>query len=211
MKMIRQRFGALLILGILIFPPVTRAAGPDASLLQTPGTGSACALTYSPEDLQQLIPQLANDAAGLGQGLADAIADVIASQGNPSGLIVGTELQGALFVGYRKGVGKVLFKGQPLSDARTISWSAPSIGTDVGGSVGRAAILVYGARDMSSLMRQFISIEGTFHMVAGASISYMQSMDDPGPGSSPQLAYISVGLGMDAGVAVETLSFSPSG
>lgn len=166
-------------------------------------------LNYSREDLLQLIPRLASDAAGLSQDLADAIADVIASHGNPSGLIVGNELQGALIIGYQTGSGQILFKGQPVSDARAISWSAPSIGTDVGGSMGRVAILVYGARDVNSLMRQFVAIEGTFHMVAGASVSYMSGLDTE-PGPTPQLAYISVGLGVDSGIAIESLTFSRS-
>lgn len=204
-RAILSGLGVLGLVGFLMGSPIARASGQVIPLSEAAGSGGG--LTFSQDDLQQLLPQLATDASDLGQGLADAMADVLASQGNPTGLIVGTEMQGALFVGYRKGSGRILFKGQQVSDAQPIYWEAPSIGWDVGASVGRVAILVYGARDFSALRRQFVSVEGSFHMVAGASISYMRDLEQ-GAGPSPQLAYISVGLGVDGGIAVEALNFS---
>lgn len=59
--------------------------------------------TFSNEDLQKVIPELANDTSILGQDLATGIAETIGKLGNPTGIIVGTEAQGAFFVGYRKG------------------------------------------------------------------------------------------------------------
>lgn len=170
--------------------------------------GAQAPTTFSNDDLQKIIPELANDTSALGQDLASGIAAVIAKLGAPTGVIVGSEAQGAFFVGYRKGSGSLMFKGQKASEATPLFWRAPSIGFNVGGSASRVAVLVYGTHSSDALLQKFVSVEGSLHTIGGGSISYLQSTQSAPDEQGIQLAYVAIGVGLDAGVSVEYLTFT---
>ena len=163
--------------------------------------------TMSASEVFTAIEGLGGDVA---QSMAKVIQTVFEGSGKPTAVIVGSEWQGAFFVGYRKGTGKVIFKGQDPETAPEIFWRAPSIGLNVGGSASKVAILVYGATTPKQLQQTFASIQGSYHVVVGAGVSYLRSNLDLDDKNAIGLAYVTVGVGLDAGVAVESLSFSKS-
>lgn len=160
--------------------------------------------TFSSSEVLKAIGDLGGAASS---DMAKVVEEVFAKSGRPSAIIVGDELQAAVIIGYRKGSGKLLFKGQPASQAMPLGWRAPSIGINIGGSASKVTVLVYGAHAPSQVLQRFVSIEGSFHYIAGAAISYMRSSLDADEKSPVSLAHVSVGLGLDAGVALESLSF----
>lgn len=160
--------------------------------------------TFTSSEVLKAISDLGGDVSS---DMAKVIESVFAKSGRPTGIIVGKEAQGAFFLGYRKGSGKLLVKGQAPAQAQGLAWHAPSIGFNVGASVSRVTILVYGARSSDQLMERFTSIEGSYHFIAGAAVSYLRSSLDMEDKSAISLAHVSVGVGLDAGVALESLTF----
>jgi len=160
--------------------------------------------TFTSSEVLKAISDLGGDVS---QDMARIIESVFARSGRPSAVIVGKEMQGSFIIGYRKGSGKLLAKGQSAAQAQDLSWHAPSIGFNVGGSASRVAILVYGARTQDQLMERFTSISGSYHFIAGAAVSWLRSSLDMTDKTSISLAHVSVGVGLDAGVALESLTF----
>lgn len=138
--------------------------------------------------------------------LSDVMKAVLERSGQPTALILGDEMQGSFFVGYRKGNGKIVFHQQALSTSSDLRWSAPSIGINVGATKSKVAILVYGAENIEQLKQRFVSIQGSYHLIGGAGVSYMTNQNDH-QADKINLVYISVGVGLDAGFAIESLSF----
>jgi hypothetical protein len=167
--------------------------------------GAAADETMSSSEVLQAIKDLGGDAA---VDLSKVIEKIFAESGRPTAVIVGSEAQGSFIVGYRKGSGKLVFKGQSAANAEPLFWRAPSFGINVGASVSKVAVLVYGAKNRDELLRRFASVEGSYHLLAGASVSYLRSSLDPQEKGAINLAYVTVGVGVDAGVAVESLTFS---
>lgn len=160
--------------------------------------------TFTSAEVLKAISDLGGDVSA---DMAKVLESVFAQNGRPTAVVVGKEAQGAFIIGYRKGSGKLLAKGQAASQAQSLSWHAPSIGFNVGGSASRVTILVYGARSTDQLMDRFTSIEGSYHFIAGAAVSYLRSSLDMTDKTAISLAHVSVGLGLDAGVALESLTF----
>lgn len=174
-----------------------RAEAPAAQTAKDDGT-------FTSDEVLKAISDLGGDVS---QDMAKVIESVFARSGRPSAIIVGKEMQGSFIIGYRKGSGKLLAKGQAASEARALSWHAPSIGFNVGGSASRVTILVYGARNSDQLMDRFTSIQGSYHFIAGAAVSWLRSTLDMTDKAAVTLAHVSVGVGLDAGVALESLTF----
>lgn len=177
---------------------------PVRSFAQEAAPSAPADDTFSSSEVLKAIVDLGGAASS---DMSKVVEEVFAKKGRPSAVIVGDELQAALIVGYRKGSGKLLFKGQSAAQATPLGWRAPSIGFNVGGSASKVTILVYGARSADQVLQRYTSIEGTFHYIAGASISYMRSSLDYSDKAAVSLAHVSVGLGLDGGVALESLSF----
>lgn len=174
-----------------------RAEAPAAQTAKDDGT-------FTSDEVLKAISDLGGDVS---QDMAKVIESVFARSGRPSAVIVGKEMQGSFIIGYRKGSGKLLAKGQAASQAQALSWHAPSIGFNVGGSASRVTILVYGARNSDQLMDRFTSIQGSYHFIAGAAVSWLRSTLDMTDKAAVTLAHVSVGVGLDAGVALESLTF----
>jgi hypothetical protein len=174
-------------------------------LMQVPSVGYAdkqAGLTI--DEVNQALGDFGGDAA---VELAKVVQSVFAKVGEPTAMIVGDEMQGSFIVGFRKGDGRLIFHGQRMENAPLIRWSAPSIGINVGGSVSKVAILVYNAQSEEELKQAFASIQGSYHFIGGAAVSYLSNSLSRKNGRKINLVHISVGLGLDAGVAVERLKF----
>ena len=157
------------------------------------------------EEVSQALGDFAGDAA---ESFSGVIKKVFENSGQPTALILGDEMQGSFFVGYRRGDGNIMFHGQNIQSANKIRWSAPSLGINVGASMSKVAILVYGAQNPEQLKQRFISLQGSYHVIGGAGISYLTNkFNKDSSENNIKLVYISVGLGLDAGVAVEALAF----
>jgi hypothetical protein len=168
----------------------------------------AAGQSREPLTLDEVGSAIGGFAGEASEAFTDVIKKVFEKSGQPSALILGDEMQGSFFVGYRKGDGRIMFHGQDIQSGRTLRWSAPSVGVNVGASLSKVAILVYGADGMQDLNQRFISLQGSYHVIGGAGVSYMTNkIKQEGPGKKINLVYISVGLGLDAGFAVESLIF----
>ena len=171
---------------------------------QAEPSGSA---TFSADEIQQTLRSLGADAETLGEGMAKGIASVIAKYGQPTGLIVGGEFQGSLIVGYRKGSGQLLFKGQAPEQARKIFWEAPSIGFGAGATASKVCLLIYGTRDHTQVLGHFASGQGSAHWLAGGSISVLSNLAHDAE-ARVSLVDVAVGVGFDLTARLEGLTFT---
>jgi hypothetical protein len=156
------------------------------------------------DEINTALGKFGGDAA---VDLADVVKTVFSKVGQPTAMIVGDEMQAAIIVGFRKGEGRIIFPGDRMEYAPSLQWTAPSLGINVGGSMSKVAILVYGAQSPEDLKQAFASIQGSYHLIGGASVSYLTNTLTRTNGREIRLVHISVGLGLDAGVAVERLKF----
>jgi hypothetical protein len=176
--------------------PAMESVEVRAASSKTPATHKAAHDdTYTEREVLEAIADLGGDISG---SVADIIAAIFQKSGRPTGVIVGEELQGSFIVGYRQGRGKVKFKS--ARGAEKLVWRAPSIGFNVGASANKVTILVYNAKDHESLLRTFASIQGSYHFILGGGVTYLHA-------GGINLAHVAVGVGFDAGVAVEGLTF----
>jgi len=159
------------------------------------------------KEIQEALVKFGDGTNALGQGMADGIASDIARFGHPKGVIVGGEFEvSALFLGYRKGSGHVVFKGQDLSKAPKIFWEAPSLGIGVGLASSRSCLLIYGTENYQELMGEYGSGSGSAHWIAGASISYLAQA---GQQEHVHIADVGVGIGFNLTAHVEALKLTP--
>lgn len=156
------------------------------------------------DEVTTAIGEFGGDAA---VELSNVVKTIFAKSGQPSALILGDEIQGSFIIGYRKGSGTIVYHGVKSDQAPKIKWSAPSIGINVGATASKVAILVYGAESIEDLKQKFVSLQGSYHLIGGAAVSYMTNPQRAENSKKITLAYVSVGVGLDAGVAVESLSF----
>lgn len=198
MMKVRNVLTVVAVLGLALLP--TRAFCAETTATQSAKDDG----TFTSAEVLKAISDLGGDVSA---DMAKVVESVFAQNGRPTAVIVGKEAQGAFIIGYRKGSGKLLAKGQTAAQAQGLSWHAPSIGFNVGASASRVTILVYGARNTDQLMDRFTSIQGSYHFIAGAAVSYLRSSLDMTDKTAISLAHVSVGLGLDAGVALESLTF----
>jgi hypothetical protein len=165
--------------------------------------------TLSDEEINEAMKKLGQGTNALGDGMAQGIASVIARFGHPLGVIIGREAQGSLILGYRKGSGKVVYKGDTPQTARKIFWSAPSIGIGAGLTSSRVCILIYGAHNYDQLLGSYGSGQGSAHWLAGASVSVISNLVDD-DSKNITLANVAVGIGFDLTARVEGMKLSKS-
>lgn len=186
-----KALGLLIACVFTVFSPIASRASDRGDVL-------------SLDEINNALGSFGGDAA---VEFANVMEKILANHGRPTAIIVGDEMQGSLFVGYRKGEGRLMFHGQTLPLASYMRWNAPSIGINVGASVSKVAILVYGARSAADLRQSFASIQGSYHFIGGAGISYLTNELSRKRLRDVKLIHVSVGLGLDAGVAIEKLKF----
>ncbi len=108
------------------------------------------------------------------EGLAGIIENILKDQGKPNAYIAGREAAGAFVVGLRYGSGVMNHK---VEGQRTVYWTGPSVGFDVGGDATKVFVLVYNLYDSQELYRRFPAAEGRAYFVGGFSASYLRRGD----------------------------------
>jgi hypothetical protein len=103
------------------------------------------------------------------EGLGKVIERIFAENGRPNGYIAGREGGGAFIAGLRYGNGELYHK---VEGQKTVNWTGPSLGIDVGGDLNRSFVLVYNLYDTEDLFRRYPMIEGKVYYIGGFSVNY---------------------------------------
>ncbi len=180
-------------LALLPQPALAQASQAPASAAQESGNPSSA--TYSMGE----ILRAADGALGEGaEGLGKLVEGIFADLGEPNAYIVGGEGGGALVVGLRYGKGTLYSK---VEGERTVYWTGPSIGPDVGGDASRSFTLVYNLNDTDEIFQRFPAVEGKIYFVGGVSANYHQR-------GNVILVPIRLGAGWRLGANVGYLKYS---
>jgi hypothetical protein len=153
------------------------------------------ATTYQKDDLIGAAEGVFGKGA---QGLAGLIEDLLAKQGRPNGYITGREASGAFVVGLRYGSGKLHHK---IEGERTVYWTGPSVGFDIGGNASNTFVLVYNLYDSQELFQRFPAGEGAAYFIGGFHVSYLRSGDKV-------LIPVRLGAGLRLGANVGYMKFT---
>lgn len=136
---------------------------------------------------------------GAAEGIAQVVEKAFADHGRPNAYIQGEEASGAIGVGLRYGQGRLVRKS---GAARSLFWQGPSIGLDIGGNASKVFVLVYNLGGTNSIFQRFPGVEGSYYVVAGVGMHYMQS-------GRIILAPIRTGVGLRAGVNMNYIHITP--
>jgi len=182
--------------------PPAEAAPPPAVQSQsapTPApavdTRTQAASTFNHDDLLAAAEGVFGKGAS---GLAGIIEDILKDQGEPNAYIAGSEGSGAIGVGLRYGKGEMFHK---VEGERTVYWTGPSIGFDLGGDANKVFVLVYNLYDSQDLYKRFPQGEGHVYFVGGFSASYLRRGD-------VVLIPVRLGVGWRLGVNAGYMKFS---
>ena len=132
------------------------------------------------------------------EGLAGIMENILKDQGKPNAYIAGREASGAFVVGLRYGSGVMNHK---IEGQRTVYWTGPSVGFDVGGDATKVFVLVYNLYDSQELYRRFPAAEGRAYFVGGFSASYLRR-------GNTVLIPVRLGVGWRLGANVGYMRFS---
>jgi hypothetical protein len=133
------------------------------------------------------------------EGMGKMIEKVFADLGKPNAYIVGREGGGAFLVGLRYGKGQLHSK---IEGERTVYWTGPSFGPDVGGDASRTFTLVYNLDDTQDLFDRFPAVEGRAYLIGGVSANYHQK-------GNIILVPLRLGAGWRLGANVGYLKYAP--
>jgi hypothetical protein len=123
---------------------------------------------------------------------------VLRDQGEPNAYIAGREAAGAVVVGLRYGSGKMFHK---VEGERSVYWTGPSVGFDIGGDASKVFVLVYNLYDTQELYRRFPQGEGRVYVVGGFSASYLRR-------GNVVLIPVRLGVGWRVGVNAGYMKFT---
>lgn len=136
---------------------------------------------------------------GAAEGIAQVVEKAFADHGRPNAYVLGEEASGAFGVGLRYGQGRLMRKS---GAARSVFWQGPSIGFDIGGNASKVFMLVYNLGGTNSIFQRFPGVEGSYYVVAGVGMHYMQS-------GRIVLAPMRTGVGLRAGVNMNYIHITP--
>lgn len=173
-------------------------AAPSASAQDETLAADAKAAGY---EMGEIVTAADGALGEASEAVAKVIEKVFADLGQPNGYIVGREGGGALVVGLRYGKGVLHSK---VEGERTVHWTGPSVGPDVGGDASRTFTLVYNLHDTEQLFRRYPAIEGRAYLIGGVSANYHQRGD-------VILVPIRLGAGWRLGANVGYLKYSREG
>ena len=132
------------------------------------------------------------------QGLAGILENILRDQGEPIAYIAGQEAGGAFIFGVRYGSGTMHHQ---IEGDRTVYWTGPSLGFDVGADANKVFVLVYNLHDSQELFRRYPGAEGHAYFVGGFSAQYLRRGD-------VVLIPIRLGVGLRLGVNAGYMRFS---
>jgi hypothetical protein len=166
------------------------AASAPASSLATQVTP-----TYHKDDLIGAAEGVFGKGAA---GLAGLLEKILKDQGEPNAYIAGREAAGAFFVGLRYGSGTLSHK---IEGQRSVYWTGPSVGFDVGGDATKVFTLVYNLYDSQDLYRRYPQVEGRAYFVGGFSATYLRR-------GNIVLIPVRLGVGLRLGANIGYMNFS---
>ena len=182
--------------------PVEAAPNEAAPATTTPGTDrfDARSIPVTRDTIAR--NDVLNAAEGVfgrgAQGLARLIENILRDQGEPVAYISGQEAGGAFVFGVRYGSG---IMHHQVEGQRTVYWTGPSVGFDVGADANKVFVLVYNLHDSQALFRRFPGAEGNAYFVGGFTAQYMRRGD-------VVLIPIRLGVGLRLGVNAGYMRFS---
>ena len=180
--------------------PTVQDGVPTAAPAALPDSSSASPAIPTEDTYQQ--DDLIGAAEGVfgksAQGLGKLIEDILKKQGRPNGYIVGREGGGAIVVGLRYGSGTLNHK---VEGQKTVYWTGPSIGPDLGANGGSTFVLVYNLYDTEDIYKRYPAAEGVAYIGGGFNASYLRRGD-------VVLIPIRVGAGIRLGANVGYMRFS---
>ena len=185
--------------GLTAFAALALAATlPSPVLAQDTLQNDAKAAGYEMGEIMKAADGAFGEAS---ESVAKVIEKVFADLGQPNAYIVGREGGGAMVVGLRYGKGTLHSK---VEGTRTVHWTGPSIGPDVGGDASRSFVLVYNLHDTDDLFQRFPAVEGKAYLIGGVSANYHQR-------GNIVLVPIRLGAGWRLGANVGYLKYSREG
>lgn len=164
-------------------------------LLLAPPLPAAEQETYDQDEVLQAAEAFFGEGA---EGLAAVVEKIFKEHGRPNGTIAGEEYSGAIGVGLRYGEGVLQLKAGPR---RSVYWTGPSIGWDVGGNAAKVFVLVYDLPSVDALFQRFPGVDGSAYFVGGVGANYQQSGDIV-------LAPIRLGVGFRLGASVGYMNYT---
>lgn len=173
-------------------------AFPSAAAAQASFSSDAKAAGYEMAEIATAADGAFGEAS---EAAAKMIEKVFSDLGKPNAYIVGREGGGALIVGLRYGKGVLHSK---VEGERTVHWTGPSIGPDVGGDASRSFVLVYNLHDTDDIFQRFPAVEGKAYLIGGVSANYHQRGDIV-------LVPIRLGAGWRLGANVGYLKYTREG
>ena len=142
-----------------------------------------------------------DDAVGFfgdgAEGLGQVVEKIFKELGRPNAIIKGEEASAAFTVGARYGSGQLSTK----KGGRTVHWTGPSIGFDVGANAAKVYVLVYNLPNIDALFQRFPALDGSLYVIGGVSANYHQS-------GKFVLAPIRFGAGLRMGVNVGYMKYT---
>jgi hypothetical protein len=178
-----------------VAPDATYQPAPPAPGIEAADATTQRATTVPREDLINAAEGVFGRGA---QGLARLVENILRDQGEPVAYIAGQEAGGAFVLGVRYGSGVMRHQ---IEGERTVYWTGPSLGFDVGADANKVFVLVYNLHDSQDLFRRYPAGEGHAYFVGGFSAQYMRRGD-------VVLIPIRLGVGMRLGVNAGYMRFS---
>lgn len=190
-----------LALALFAFQAQAQAQPQEAAAAPPPAGQQRSDVAQAAYDAGE-IAKAADGAFGeASEAVAKVIERVFADLGQPNAYIIGREGSGAVVVGLRYGKGELHHK---VEGTRTVYWTGPSVGFDVGGDASRTFTLVYNLHDTNDMFRRYPAVEGKAYLIGGVSANYHQRGD-------VILVPIRLGAGWRLGANVGYLKYSREG
>jgi hypothetical protein len=167
------------------------AADPNVTAVTPTATGG----TYKKDDLIGAAEGVFGKGA---KGLAEIIEKILKDQGEPNAYIAGREASGAFIVGLRYGSGTLTHN---VEGPRSVYWTGPSVGFDVGGDAANTFVLVYNLYDSQDLYKRYPQVEGRAYFVGGFSATYLRR-------GSVAMIPVRLGVGVRLGANIGYMKFS---
>jgi hypothetical protein len=162
------------------------------------GTGNTIPVpttTYKRDDLIGAAEGVFGKGA---QGLGELIEKILKDQGEPNAYIAGREVSGAIVIGLRYGSGTL---SHTVEGQRSVYWTGPSVGFDLGGDAAKTFVLVYNLYDSQDLYRRYPQVEGRAYFVGGFSATYLRR-------GSVAIIPVRLGVGVRLGANIGYMKFS---
>lgn len=187
---------AMLLLMAAVSLHAQEPSSPTPNSVEAETEANVRAVAFEAGEIAVAADQAFGTAA---EGMGKMIEKVFADLGKPNAYIVGREGGGAFLVGLRYGKGQLHSK---VEGERTVYWTGPSFGPDVGGDASRTFTLVYNLDDTEDLFDRFPAIEGRAYLVGGVSANYHQK-------GNIILVPLRLGAGWRLGANVGYLKYAP--